>query len=51
MILVVSLTGAGIFGYETGDFPEAGDPATGESSIPLFLIPPEGIPTERRLFP
>jgi hypothetical protein len=24
-------------GYETGDFPEAGDPATGESSTTLFL--------------
>jgi hypothetical protein len=39
IVFAVNLTGAGIFGYETGDFPEDGDPITGDSSTTLFLNP------------
>lgn len=37
IVLGVNLAGGGMSGYETGDFPEAGDPATGDSSTTLFL--------------
>lgn len=36
-----SLTGPGIVGYETGDFPDDGDPSTGDNSATLFLNPVE----------
>lgn len=50
IVCAVNLTGGGIFGYETGDFPEDGDPATGERSTTLFLSPTEARYDER-LFP